>query len=317
MRLSLVVPVYNVAEYLPACLESIAQQSRQPDEIIAVDDGSTDRCPEILLDHQARLPQMRIVRRDNGGLSAARNTGLEYATGDWLAFLDSDDRLDPEHCRRAVSMAETHDLDMALFNGWFDFEGRMPESLIYPDEPTSEVMSGKELLAARLARKSFLHMVWLHLYRRQFIEDLGLRFVPPWIHEDVPWTTRALLAAKRVQYDEVPLVHYRKPQRRPAPGTARDARWRLAAESSAFNARELDRIVVGVEDPQLASLLGQQMVDGAMSIFHKLEKVDSTTERREVRRKLRAEGVFALLWRHAKETRFRRRIAKNWIKSFF
>lgn len=314
--LSIVMPVYNVAAYLPACLDSLVAQTRPPDEIIAVDDGATDDCPAILAAYQARLPQMRIVRQANAGLSAARNTGLDHATGEWLAFLDSDDRLAPEHCETALAMAQADELDMALFNGWFDFEGREPEQLIYPDEPASGVMSGGEWLRQRLARRSFFHMVWLHLYRRDFVVRTGLRFVPPWIHEDVQWTTRALIAARRVRYDPVPLVHYRKPVRRYEPGPDFDRRLRFLIESSAFNARELDRILKQVQDPALAKMIAWQLVDGGLSVFHKLEKIDSKATRRAIGRQLRREAFHALLMRHAERWRYRRRILRNWIKSF-
>lgn len=314
--LSLIMPVYNVAAYLPACLDSLVAQTRQPDEIIAIDDGATDASPQILADYRTRLPQMRIIRQANGGLSAARNTGLDQVTGDWLVFLDSDDRLDPGHCEFALAMARTDDLDMALFNGWFDFEGRQPELPIYPAEPASAVMSGGQWLRERLTRRSFFHMVWLHLYRREFVVQTGLRFVPPWIHEDVPWTTRALVAARRVRYDPTPLIHYRKPLRPTPPGPATDRRWRLATESSAFNAQALDRILTEVRDPDLARMIEWQLVDGGLSIFHKLDKVGAAQTRRELRRQLRADGIYGLLWRHAGSVAQHRRIARNWLKSF-
>ncbi|MBL8473238.1 MAG: glycosyltransferase [Rhodocyclaceae bacterium] len=313
--LSLVMPVYNVAQYLPACLDSLVAQTRQPDEIIAVDDGATDTSPQILAEYQSRLPQMRIIRQVNGGLSAARNTGMDHASGRWLVFLDSDDRLVPRHCEIALAMAESDDLDMALFNGWFDFEGREPDLLIYPKEPATEVMSGGQWLRERLERRSFFHMVWLHLYRRDFMLSSGLRFVPPWVHEDVQWTTRALIAARRVRYDPTPLVYYRKPVRRLAPGPATDARWRLMTESSAFNAQELDRIIQDIRDPELARMVAWQLVDGGLSIFHKLEKISAAETRRALRAKLRAAGIYGLLWRHASSWAQKRRIARNWLKS--
>lgn len=315
--LTLIMPVYNVAAYLPACLDSLIAQTRQPDEIIAIDDGATDASPQILADYRARLPQMKIIRQANAGLSAARNTGLDNATGDWLVFLDSDDRLAPGHCEFALGMAMKDGLDIALFNGWFDFEGREPELPIYPSEPASPVMTGGQWLCQRLQRRSFYHMVWLHLYRREFLTQSGLRFVPPWIHEDVPWTTRALVAAKRVRYDPTPLIHYRKPLRRAQPGPATDQRWRLATESSAFNAQALDRILADVRDPDLARMIEWQLVDGGLSIFHKLAKIGARQTRRDVNRKLRADGIFGLLWRHAGTVAQRRRIARNWLKSFF
>ncbi len=315
-RLSLVIPVYNVAAYLPACLDSIVAQTRAPDEIIVIDDGSTDACPEILADYAARLPQMRVVRQQNGGLSAARNTGLEHATGEWLAFLDSDDRLAPAHCELALDMAQRDDLDIALFNGWFDFEGRGPEQLIYAGEPDTAVMSGRDWLTDRLTRHKLFHFVWLHLYRHDFIRRTALCFAPPWIHEDVPWTTRALIHAPRVRYSAAPLVHYRKPLRPPKPGPVQDVRLQLLIESSAFNAEALDRLIGELSDPLLARAIAWQLVDGGLSIFHHLPKISSATTLRALRRALRGRGLHALLWRHATTFAQHRRIARNWLKSF-
>lgn len=314
--LSLVMPVYNVAAFLPACLDSLVAQTRQPDEIIAVDDGSTDDCPAILASYASHLPQMRVIRQVNGGLSDARNTGLNHASGEWLVFLDSDDRLDPRHCELALDMAICGDLDMGLFNGWFDFEGRQPEELIYPDYPDSEVMEGANWLRECLNQRRFFHFVWLHIYRRQFIENLGLRYFPPWIHEDVPWTTRALIEASRVRYTATPLVHYRKPLRPPKPGPLQDARLRLLIESSAFNARALDEMIVDVANLELAKEVAWQLVDGGLSIFHHMAKVDSPAVLRGLRRLLRRQGLYALLWHHAATFPQYRRIARNWLKSF-
>ncbi len=314
--LSLVVPVYNVAAYLPACLESIACQSRAPDEIIVVDDGSTDACPQILRDYAVRLPHMRVIRQKNGGLSAARNTGLAHATGEWLAFLDSDDRLDPHHCEFALTMATSDDLDVALFNGWFDFEERQPEQLIYPCIDDSAVMPGAAWLRSRLLQRALFHFVWLHLYRRRFIENLGLRFVAPWIHEDVPWTTRMLVEARRVRYSPRPLVHYRKPIRPAKPGPAQDERLGHLIRSSAFNVRFLDELIATLRDRELANAIAWQLVDGGLSIFHHMAKVDSSSARRKLRRALRHDGIYAILWRHATTTAQHRRIARNWLKSF-
>lgn len=313
--LSLVVPVYNVAAYLPACLESIAGQSRMPDEVIVVDDGSTDSCPDILKSFSARIPQMRVIRQENGGLSAARNTGLAHATGEWLAFLDSDDRLDRHHCEFALTMAVGDDLDAALFNGWFDFEGRQPEQLIYPSSTDTPVMTGAAWLRDRLRQRALFHFVWLHLYRRRFLEDLAFRFVAPWIHEDVPWTTRMLVEARRVRYSSRPLVHYRKPIRPSKPGPAQDQRLTHLIMSSAFNVRYLDRLIGDLGESELAHAIAWQLVDGGLSMFHHMAKMQSRSALRDLRHALRHDGVYATLWHHATTLAQHRRIARNWFKS--
>jgi heptose III glucuronosyltransferase len=314
--LSLVVPVYNVAPYLPRCLESLAALDPPADEIIVVDDGSTDDCPRILADFAPRMPQMKVIRQENGGLSAARNTGLDAATGTYLAFVDSDDFLEPDAYADALRLAEDAQLDMVVFNGEYHFEGRKPDCPIYPDAPATEVITGREWLRRRLKAGRFLHMVWLHLYRRDFIERHGFRFVPRLIHEDVIWTTQALLAAQRLRYLPRVSVHYRIPIRTATP-ESRQRRLETVIESSIHNARTQAALARTVaNDAELHGLLRHQLVDGALSIFHLMAKMP---DRDYVRRRLaglRQEGFLALLWRHAEDRAQSRRIAKHWLRSW-
>lgn len=313
-HLTLVVPVYNVAPYLPRCLESIAALTPAADEIIVVDDGSTDQCPEILAAFASRLPQMRVIRQENGGLSAARNTGLDHARGKYLAFVDSDDFLATDAYADALLAMERDALDMALFNASYHFEGRQDDYAIYTDVPSSGIISGREWLRQRLVAGRFLHMVWLHLYRREFIERHRFRFVPRLIHEDVIWTTAALLAAERVQYLPHMAVHYRIPIRRFASDVAQ-ARLSAIVASSVVNARA-QATMADQQEPILRSLLNQQLVDGALSVFHKLKKMPDRTEAHATLVRMRREGFLGLLWRHATASAQKRRIARHWLRSW-
>jgi len=311
--LSLVVPVYNVAPYLPRCLESLAGLAPPADEIIVVDDGSTDDCPRILAGFAPRLPKMRVIHQENGGLSAARNTGLDAAHGKYLAFVDSDDFVEPDAYTEALRQAEDQQLDMALFNADYHFEGRQPDRPIYASAQATGVIPGREWLRLRLSSGTLLHMVWMHLYRREFIEANRFRFIPRLIHEDVIWTTRALLAAQRVRFDPHIAVHYRIPLRNYAP-EQNQRRLEAIVASSVINARALADEVSGLEnDPGLRNLLSHQLVDGALSIFHKLEKMPDRQTARGIRRDLRRQDFLLLLWRHAQSAAQYRRIARHWL----
>ena len=314
--LSLVVPVYNVEPFLDRFLASIVAQDLSDMEVIVVDDGSTDGCPDIIARYAASHPRLRAVRQENGGLSSARNTGLDLARGEYLAFADSDDFIEPGYYRDMLRLARDLDLDMAHGNGFYHFEGRRDDFPIYADDLPTTVMPGREVLRKRLREKTFLHMVWLHLYRRDFIERLGLRFVPRLIHEDVLWTTRVFIEAKRVAYAPTPGYHYRQRVRPMAP-SALDQRLDAIVASSEYNARGLDDLVAGLGgDPELQRLIRWQLTDGALSIFHKLRKLSEPARRRRLYRRLRRDGVFGLLWRSAVEAAQRRRIARNWVKSW-
>ena len=314
--LSLVVPVYNVAPFLERCLASLAAQNLDGMEIVFVDDGSTDACPAILARYAAQHSQMRVIRRDNGGLSAARNTGLDRIGGEYVAFVDSDDWIEPGYYRHLLDLARAQNLDLAHGNAMYHFEGRREDQPIYRDDLSTEVMPGREVLRRRLADRTLLHMVWMHLYRRDFIERLGMRFVPRLIHEDVLWTTRAFLQAQRVAYDPTPGYYYRQ-RIRPLAADVMDQRLDAIIASSVYNARGLAELAAPLrEDPELQRLLRWQLVDGALSIFHKLRKVNSLELRRRLYRQLRRDGVYGLLWNNATLTAQRRRIARAWLKSW-
>ena len=310
--LSIVVPVYNVAPYLPRCLESLSALDPPADEIIVVDDGSTDDCPSILAEWGPRLPRMRVIRQENGGLSAARNTGLDAARGSYLAFVDSDDFVSPDAYAEALRLAEEQGLDMVLLNAEYHFEGREADYAIYADVAPTEVVPGREWLRRRFRAGRFLHMVWMHLYRRDFIERHRFRFVPRLIHEDVIWTTEALLAATRVRYTGHLAVHYRIPLR-----TLSQERLQLVVDSSVINAKALAAMADTLaDDPELRTLLGHQLVDGAMSIFHKLKKMPDRGAAADILRRLHQQDFLALLWRHAGDMAQRRRIARHWLRSW-
>lgn len=314
--LSIVMPVYNVAPYLPRCLESLAALKPPADEIIVVDDGSTDDCPTILAEFAPRLPQMRIIRQENGGLSAARNTGLDAARGKYLAFVDSDDFVEPDAYAEALNQAETGQLDMVLFNARYHFEGRRPDRPIYADAPATGIIPGREWLRQRLKAGRFLHMVWMHLYRRDFIEANHFRFVPRLIHEDVIWTTRALLAAQRVRYTGHIAVHYRIPLRS---FSAEQSQRRLQAivDSSVVNAKALAAMCAALDDdPELLRLLNHHLVDGALAVFHKLQKMPDRQTAAATLSRLRRKGFMTLLWRHVGDSAQRRRIARHWLRSW-
>lgn len=314
--LSLVVPVYNVAPFLPHCLESLAALTPPATEIIVVDDGSTDDCPRILAEFASRLPQMRVIRQENGGLSAARNTGLDAATGKFIAFVDSDDFVSPDAYANALDTIEHDDLDMVLFNANYHYEGRQTDGPIYVDAPATEIISGSEWLMRRLKAGRFLHMVWMHLYRREFIERHHFRFVPRLIHEDVIWTTQVLLAARRVRYLPHVAVHYRILERRFTP-EQNQRRLENVVASSITNAIAQSGMAMAQADPELRRMLEHQLVDGALSIFHKLKKMPNQQAAAATLVRLRKEGFLGRLWRHAQDAAQRRRIARHWLRALY
>ncbi len=178
--ISVIVPVYNVAPWLPRCLDSICGQTYRNLEILCVNDGSTDNSGEILAEYAARDSRIRVFTQENAGLSAARNTALEHATGEWVAGVDSDDYIAPDLYERSVSCIEegvdivfygvqevSEDGDvMPLRNGYFD----LPHTGTYSVCP--------ELF------ETLNVCFWSKLWRREIFEVNELRFPVGLVHED-------------------------------------------------------------------------------------------------------------------------------------
>ena len=117
-RLSVVVPVYNVEKYLDECLTSLLNQDQHDFEAICVNDGSTDGSREILARWEENVPWLHVIDQPNGGLSSARNTGMKAAQGDYICFLDSDDRLLPQTCRRIIEVFDASESEVVIYGGY-------------------------------------------------------------------------------------------------------------------------------------------------------------------------------------------------------
>lgn len=211
-RFSILIPVYNVKEYLDDCLQNVHGQPFTDFEVIAVDDGSTDGSGELLERYRTPFAVRKIpytvIHQENLGLSAARNTALDHATGEYVLFLDSDDILS----FNALSVLERnlHGEDILCFNGKRYFEkGRTVEEPepMQPEGPLSgwDYFNRHAIEAHRFA---FVCVV-LRCYRRQFLLDNGLRFHPGIYHEDNLFTPQACYHAKTVTVIPDALYLYR------------------------------------------------------------------------------------------------------------
>lgn len=177
--ISIIVPVYNTAQWLRRCLDSICAQSYRNLEILCVNDGSTDNSAEILAEYAAHDSRIKVFTQANAGLSAARNTALEHATGEWVTGVDSDDYLEPDICENAVSYAGDS-VDIVYFGVQEVAEDASPmPPNPYFDLPAAGQYSMTPDVAERL-NVCFCGKLW----RRCLLEDNGLRFPHGLVHED-------------------------------------------------------------------------------------------------------------------------------------
>lgn len=201
MLFSIIIPVYNVEEYLEECLESVLNQSFIDWEAVCINDGSTDSCADILSDYAARDSRIIVVDQQNKGLSAARNTGINNAHGDYILFLDSDDWL--EYDTLEVIAGRLGGNDMICFGGW---HGNQCEANIEASYSSGWEYYNECALAPHIF--PFVCVV-LRCCRRKLFEDNNLRFKEGILHEDNHFTPRLCLLAGRTVVLTNSFYHYR------------------------------------------------------------------------------------------------------------
>lgn len=204
MRISVIIPVYNTREWLPRCLESVASQSvpEEDYEIVIVNDGSTDGSETVAAEFAAGHPNVRVISQPNAGLSAARNAGLAAAGGDYIWFVDSDDRVAPESLQKIIAACSSAPDVVALGSARESAACIRPDGY-YPPELAGSVLSGREMMRLR-GLKSVCSP--FYVFKRQFLALGGFRFLPGILHEDEEFTPRVLYAAATVAF--VPEVCY-------------------------------------------------------------------------------------------------------------
>lgn len=202
MTFSIIVPVYNVESYLDRCVKSLIAQTYSDIEIILVDDGSQDKCPEICDRYAAQDLRIKTVHKKNRGLSSARNYGIKVASGEYLIFVDSDDYIENDTCERLLPFVQQK-IDVIIGDAFIE-GGTMDLSHII----TKEILKGDDyLLRAYRAGKAPM-AAWLNIFSREFLISNDLKFKNGILHEDEEFTPRAMLKAKSVACSGIAFYHY-------------------------------------------------------------------------------------------------------------
>lgn len=203
--ISVLFPVYNTEKYLAEALDSLEAQTFRNFEIIAVNDGSTDRSGEILRDYAARFPNIRLIEQANSGKPAALNAGLDQASGEWIAIMDSDDSVAPEYLEHLYATAQENGADLVSCG----YELIYPECRILRDSRWACTVPHS---LAEFPELLFLDNTnWNKLYRMQMLKTYNIRFDRELkMAEDLPFFFQTLLAANRIAVTPHPLYFYRQ-----------------------------------------------------------------------------------------------------------
>lgn len=169
-RISVIIPVYKVETLLPRCIKSITQQTYRELEIILVDDGSPDDCPQICEEWASRDNRIQVIHKENAGMGRARNTGLQVASGDYVMFVDSDDYLPPDAVRLLYERLCADESDMAIGKHTKAYDDHYRESSLYA-WMRDEILSGVQYLENCEGRE-YPVCAWGKLYRREILRQI-------------------------------------------------------------------------------------------------------------------------------------------------
>ena len=204
--ISIIIPVYKTEQYLCKCLDSVLAQTYTDWECICIDDGSPDGCPAILDQYAARDSRFHVIHKPNGGVSSARNAGIDCAKGDWFCFVDSDDYITPDHLQTMISTGIDKDdkqIDMVNCGVMTETSGSSynPETKIY------DYASLGTILPVFLKKVITLYTPWCKLIRRSVILDNNIRFNPKIrLCEDTIFSYTCLAHSRAVEM--IPVVSY-------------------------------------------------------------------------------------------------------------
>lgn len=213
MKFSVIVPVYKVEGYLEQCVESVLQQTYTDFELILVDDGSPDRCPEMCDNFSQKDTRIKVIHKKNGGLSSARNAGLDIATGDYVVFLDSDDYWNDRGALSKLNFSIVPlNPDVAVF-GCTDIDVRTGKKYVSRSDYDMTVMKSGDkdrILHYFLAEGKLPGAAYVFATRRDLIERLKIRFKEGITAEDYDWVLEVFLNADSFAAIDNPFYTYRK-----------------------------------------------------------------------------------------------------------
>lgn len=205
VKLSVVVPIYNVEKYLPKCLDSIINQTFKDFECFLVNDGSKDNSLSIIKDYLKKDDRFILIDKENGGLSDARNAGLAKATGEYIYFLDSDDFIENDLFARCIDKLDKTKADMVIFDIYQYHQKDGTKEIIknrYDENKVYKLNEQKDIIC------NILNAAWNKMYRLSLFKDNDITYPFGCYYEDLGTTYRLLLKAKGICFIKKPLYNY-------------------------------------------------------------------------------------------------------------
>ena len=209
MLISIIIPVYNVENYLASCLNSILNQTFQDYEVIMINDGSTDRSSDICEEYSKKDSRYKTLHKENGGQSTARNRGVKIAKGDYLMFIDSDDFLTGNNCLQIIANGLGTSPDVLAYRYYKYFSSRH-KSDCGIDMSGLTTLDKFGTIKELVKRDSFFCSCWSKVVKRSLIINNGITFDESLSCEDMDWYFNVISYSKTVEVIDYPVINYRQ-----------------------------------------------------------------------------------------------------------
>lgn len=202
LKVSVIVPLYNVEKYIKKCLDSIVNQTLKDIEIIVVNDGSPDKSRKIVIDYQKKDKRIKLIDKENGGQGSARNVGLKSAKGEYISYVDSDDWIEKEMLEEMYNKAHMNKLEMVIC-GYKNINGNKIELCLANDNIIKDTLSNKNSKIFNIISPC------CKLYKRTFLINSKVEFMENKIwYEDYAYSVKLLSLANKIDYVNKPLYNY-------------------------------------------------------------------------------------------------------------
>lgn len=211
MKFSIILPIYKVEKYLRPCLDSILNQSYKDFEVILVDDGSPDSCPQICDDYSHKDSRVKVLHKKNGGQADARNVGLGAAVGEYICYVDSDDFFIDEKVLQLLADNTKGNPDIVHYKNveWLETDGSILPCPYSYDVPT-EGRSIVEIYCDLIDRDAYYNSAWSKIIRRKLLMDNNIRFEKGIVGEDNEWYYHVVMVAETLVLLDESLYVYRR-----------------------------------------------------------------------------------------------------------
>ncbi|MBR0462271.1 MAG: glycosyltransferase [Erysipelotrichaceae bacterium] len=196
VKVSVIVPVYNVDKYLRKCLDSLVSQTLKDIEILVINDSSPDDSQAIIDEYKEKYPQIRSFIKENGGVSSVRNYGLKAAEGEYIGFVDGDDYIEKDMYEKLYNLAKSSDANVAVCAYYYNEDGKETVRKEFHYRNTKEMLT------------RFYGVLWNKIYKKEYIDSLDFSFPEGRRFEDSSYLTHMALTMKDFVFTDEPLIHY-------------------------------------------------------------------------------------------------------------